>query len=41
MDKATGKGKRIPFANDKGRLLEEQTIKMIKEPEQLLMRIRK
>ena len=40
MDKATGKGKKIPFAN-KGRLLEEQIKKMIKEAEQLLMRIRK
>ena len=41
MDKAAGKGKKIPFANDKGRLLEEQIKKMIKEAEQLLMRIRK
>ena len=40
MDKATGKSKKIPFAN-KGRLLEEQIKKTIKEAEQLLMSMRK
>ena len=39
VDKATGKGKKITIANDKGRLCEEQPEKMMKEAEQTLMRL--
>jgi len=40
-DKGTGKSEKITITNDKGRLTEEQIEKMIKEAEQLPMRIRK